>query len=57
MYVYTCVVQVFWGKLESEQTGEIACYISIIESDTMLQDATSAAVKKAKKLGVLGQYK
>jgi len=48
--------QVFWGRLETE-TGEEACYVSIIESDTMTEDATKAAVKKAKKEGVAGPFK
>eukprot|EP00607_Mallomonas_marina_P007603 CAMPEP_0182419458 /NCGR_PEP_ID=MMETSP1167-20130531/3919_1 /TAXON_ID=2988 /ORGANISM="Mallomonas Sp, Strain CCMP3275" /LENGTH=473 /DNA_ID=CAMNT_0024594403 /DNA_START=326 /DNA_END=1744 /DNA_ORIENTATION=+ len=48
--------QVFWGRLETEE-GEEACYVSILESDTMLEDAMKAAKKKAKKLGVKGPYK
>ena len=43
--------QVFWGKLETLD-GVEGCYISIIESDTMIEDATKAAMKKAKKLGM-----
>lgn len=48
--------QVFWGRLETE-TGEEACYVSIMESDTMEKDATAAAVKKAKKAGINGPFK
>eukprot|EP01036_Dinobryon_divergens_P048831 gene48831-65478_t len=48
--------QVFWGRLET-QTGEEACYITVMESDTMLEEATKAAEKKAKKLGIKGPYK
>lgn len=48
--------QVFWGKLETE-AGQEACYITVMESDTMLETATKAAHKKAKKDGVTGPYK
>ena len=48
--------QVFWGKLEPEAGGD-AVYVSIIESDTMQEEATKAAQKKAKKLGVAGPFK
>ena len=48
--------QVFWGKLETE-AGVEACYVSIMESDTMTEDATKAAVKKAKKEGITGPFK
>ena len=48
--------QVFWGKLETLE-GVEGCYVSILESDTMLEDATKAAMKKAKKAGVNGPYK
>lgn len=48
--------QVFWGKLETEN-GEEACYVSIMESDTMVADATAAAIKKAKKAGITGPFR
>lgn len=32
------------------------CYVSVIESDTMLADATKAALKKAKTLGIGGPF-
>ena len=48
--------QVFWGRLETE-SGEEACYVSVLESDKMTEDATKAAMKKAKKEGVAGPYK
>jgi hypothetical protein len=37
--------------------GTEGCYITIMESDTMVEDATKAAMKKAKKAGVPGPYK
>ena len=46
----------FWGRLETE-AGEEACFVSIMESDTMEKDATSAAMKKAKKAGINGPFK
>lgn len=49
--------QVFWGKLET-MNGEKACYITVMESDNMLEEATKAAMKKAKKAGAPeGPYK
>lgn len=48
--------QVFWGKLEPEAGGD-AVYITVMESDTMLEDAFKAAQKKAKKLGINGPFK
>ena len=48
--------QVFWGCLLTED-GVEACYISTMESDTMLIDATKAAQKKAKKAGINGPFK
>ena len=47
--------QVFWGKLETLD-GVEGCYITIMESDTMTEDATKAAIKKAKKAGVSGPF-
>ncbi len=37
--------------------GSIACYVSVMESDSMVTDATDAAIKKAKKLGIPGPFK
>ena len=48
--------QVFWGKLETE-AGEEACYVSIMESDTMQDDATKSAMKIAKKANINGPFK
>lgn len=48
--------QVFWGKLETE-VGAEAVYVSVMESDNMLDDATKAAQKKAKKAGISGPFK
>ncbi len=49
--------QVFWAALHSESTDSIACYVSVVESDTMLSDATALALKKAKTLGIKGPFK
>lgn len=49
--------QVFWAALETESTGEIVTYVSIVESGTMFEDATKAALKKAKALGKTGPFK
>ena len=49
--------QVFWGPLETIETEEVACYVSIIESDTMVDDATKSAEKIAKKAGIKGPFK
>lgn len=48
--------QVFWGRLETSE-GVEGCYVSIIECDTMVEDATKAAIKKAKKAGITGPFK
>ena len=48
--------QVFWGKLET-MDGKEACYISIMESDNMFEDATKNAIKKANKLEISGPFK
>jgi len=48
--------QVFWGKLETVD-GQEACYVTVMESDNMLDVATTAAIKKAKKAGVAGPFK
>lgn len=48
--------QVFWAALKKESSEEAICYVSIIESDTMLPEATKAALKKAKSLGINGPF-
>jgi glycyl-tRNA synthetase len=50
--------QVFWGKLETINDDEL-CYISILESDNMLEIATKAAIKKSKKINptMIGPFK
>lgn len=48
--------QVFWGRLETEAGAE-ACYVSTMEADDMVDQATKAAVKKAKKAGISGPFK
>ena len=49
--------QVFWGKLET-MDGQEACYISVMESDNMQDEASKAAMKKAKKINApAGPYK
>jgi glycyl-tRNA synthetase len=48
--------QVFWGRLETE-SGEEASYVTVMESDQMLEEATKFASRKAKKLGIEGPYK
>lgn len=48
--------QVFWAALKTD-SDEVVTYVSIIESDTMLEDATKNAIVKAKKLGVKGPFK
>lgn len=47
--------QVFWGRLETE-SGDVVCYVSVLESDTMQEEATSNAMKIAKKEGVKGPF-
>lgn len=49
--------QVFWGKLLTESSNEIACYVSVLESENMLQEATTTAIKIAKKAGISGPFK
>ena len=39
------------------ESGEIATYVSLLESEVMLDEATKAAHKKAKKAGIVGPYK
>ncbi len=47
--------QLFYGAL-TKPDGSIVCYVSIIESSSMLEDATTMAHKKAKTLGEVGPY-
>ena len=49
--------QVFWAALHSETGGEAVCYVSVIESGEMLNEATKAAHKKAKTMGKKGPFK
>lgn len=49
--------QVFWGALETEDGSAEAVYVTIMESDTMVADATKAAIKIAKKAGKTGPFK
>lgn len=48
--------QVFWGKLISQATGEVACYVTVMESENMVEEATKAAMKIAKKAGMTGPF-
>lgn len=48
--------QVFWACLYTE-SGEETVYVSVMESEVMLAEATKAAQKKAKKAGFTGPYK
>uniref|UniRef100_A0A7S0SY82 glycine--tRNA ligase n=1 Tax=Chromulina nebulosa TaxID=96789 RepID=A0A7S0SY82_9STRA len=48
--------QVFWGKLETDAGNEV-CYVSVLESEVMLEEATKAALKIAKKAGISGPFK
>lgn len=48
--------QVFWGKLEPVDGGP-PTFVSLMESDTMQEDAYKAAQKKAKKAGIAGPFK
>lgn len=52
--------QVFWAALEAEGSSEALCpplYVAVLESDTMLEEATKAALKIAKKAKVAGPFK
>ena len=49
--------QVFWAALETTDSSEAVCYVSLMESDTMLEEATKAAKKIAKKAGNTGPFK
>ncbi len=48
--------QVYWGKFESESGVEI-CYVSVLESNSMLQEAIKEGEKIAKKNGIKGPFK
>lgn len=48
--------QVFWSALITTE-GEVVCYVSTLESDTMQEDATKAAHKQAKALGKSGPFR
>jgi glycyl-tRNA synthetase len=47
--------QVFWGILTTTD-GKVVTFVSVLESDDMLQIATQIAIKKAKQLGIHGPY-
>lgn len=49
--------QVFWAAVMKEGSDKAEFYITIMESDTMLEEATKAAMKKAKKLNIDGPFK
>ncbi len=49
--------QVFWAPLLSATEDTPVCYVSVVESDDMLTEATKLASKKAKTLGVKGPFK
>jgi len=49
--------QVFWAPLISATDDTLVCYVSVVESDEMLTEATKLATKKAKTLGVKGPFK
>ncbi len=48
--------QVFWGKLETE-SGVDGGYVTVMESDNMLKEATKKATRAAKKAGIEGPFK
>lgn len=47
--------QVFWGCLKTME-GNAVCYVTVLESDNMNDEATKAALKIAKKLGIAGPF-
>ncbi len=49
--------QVFWAALETETAADAVCFVSVVESENMLTEATTAAAKKAKTLNVKGPFK
>ena len=49
--------QVFWAALESQDSGEVTCYVTVLESDSMEAEALKAGKKKAKALGHKGPFK
>jgi glycyl-tRNA synthetase len=48
--------QVYWGKLIVKETGQVACYVTVMESESMATEAMTNAVKIAKKAGINGPY-
>ena len=48
--------QVFWAALTTAADNTIVTYISVLESDDMLEIATNTAIKKAKSLGYKGPF-
>lgn len=51
--------QVFWAKLEMESGATMPqeVYVTVMEDDNMLEEATAAILKKAKTLGIEGPFK
>lgn len=47
--------QVFWAALETV-SGEVVTYVSLVECENMAEEATKAAMKKAKSLGKAGPF-
>ena len=45
------------GSKSSNEEGEVVCYVTVMEGDDMLAEATKAALKKAKSLGKIGPFK
>lgn len=49
--------QVFWAPLVCSSDDSAVCYVSVVESDNMLAEATKLAAKKAKAMGHKGPFK
>lgn len=48
--------QVFWAKLETTE-GEEVCYVTVLESDNMISEATKIAYAIAKKKNITGPFR
>jgi glycyl-tRNA synthetase len=48
--------QVFFAALVHKETKEIVTYVTVLESETMMEEATKMALKTAKSLGKAGPF-
>jgi len=48
--------QVFWGKLICENSGNVVCYVTVMESENMAEEALKNGLKLAKKAGHTGPF-